>query len=340
MAAAGGIGATWGFGEESTPGTAVAPTKWFEFQGETFALEQNVLQGEGMRGGGMVARASRRTVPTVTAGGEITGDLPTAGVGLLWKHMLGGTPLVAQQGGTAAYQQVHVPGALTGKSLTIQKGVPDASGTVRPFTYRGSKVTEWSLSCSTGEIASLSVTFDSWNEDTAAAYTTPSYSASTGVFDFSRGTIYVGGTVATASGIATRTGGTAVGTVKAASVTGSNHLKTDRYFFGASGVKAEQIEAGWREYSGSLTAEFGDLSLYNLFKNNTQSVVELLFTGSVISGAYSQTMSVLLPATYFSSGSPAVSGPDIIDQTLDFDVKDDGVNAPIQVRIISTDTTP
>lgn len=333
-----GLSAQVGFATETTVGTIATPTKFVEFNSESLKLEKQIVQGAGLRGGGLVARASRRSYTTKTAGGDIELDVATQGMGVLFTHMLGTSTSALVSG--SAYQQVHTVGQKTGKSFTTQKGVPQSDGTVKPFTYNGCKITEWELSCEVGGILTLSVTIDAWNETTATGLATASYPAAANVFHFAQGALVLGGTVSTASGVASLTGGTTVATVTSASVTGNSALKTDRFFFGSAGVKAEQIENGWSEFGGSLDAEFvNQATVYDLFAADTPTALRLQFVGTTaISGAVFPTLEVLIPRVYFDGDTPQVGGPDVVGFSAPFTALDDGTNTPLQIRYVTPDT--
>jgi hypothetical protein len=338
-----GLQATWGFGKETTPGTAVAPSRWLEFLGEAFSYSREAIMGEGLRGGGTYGRrANRRVVVATGVEGSVNGELPTRGMGLLLQQMLGtNTPVITQQGTTTAYLHTYAAGDLDGKSLTVQKKVPFAEGAGSSVhTYRGCKVTSWTIACGNGEIATFSCDFDGIDETTATAYTAPSYPADTGLFTFKDGTIWVGGTVATSGGVSTRTGGTKAAAVTAMSITGSNDLKTDRRFFGNQGTKAEQTEAGYRGVSGSFETEFVDLSFYDLYRNDTKTVAELIFTSPLLAGVgFPCEFRVLLPAIYLSGETPQVGGPDVVTATAAFDAFQDGTAPLVQVQVQTPDST-
>lgn len=336
-----GLGAQLGLAEETTVGTIVAPSRFLEFNSEGLELSKNIVQGQGLRAGGQYNRASRRSYTTRSAGGPINLDVPTIGAGLLFKHMLGGTPVVAQQGATTAWKQTHKPGELTGKSLTVQKGVPQTDGTVKPFTYRGAKVASWELGCTVGDILKLALTLDAWDETTATALGVAAYSPSANIFHFAQGSVVLGGTVATAGGVATLTGGTTVAAIKSATVTGTNPMATDRYFFGSSGVKAEQVENDYRTAGGSLAGEFvNQATIYDLFAADTRTSLNLKFVGPQIVTGQFFTLDVLLPAIYFDGESPKVGGPEIVNLDAGFTALDDGSNATVQISYTSTDTAP
>src|SRR5688500_1467877 len=89
MAVGSGIGASLGLAREVTPGTIVSPTRWVEFNSETMSQEKVVVQGQGLRGGGLFPRRQRRSVAGRNAGGAITLDLATSGMGLLFEAITG-----------------------------------------------------------------------------------------------------------------------------------------------------------------------------------------------------------------------------------------------------------
>jgi hypothetical protein len=342
MASRSGLAATWGFGEETTPGTAVAPSRWFEFTSEGFSYDRTAIQGQGMRGSASYGnRANRRVVTEVGVTGSVAGQIPTRGIGLLLKHMLGATPIVTQQGTTTAYLHTYPVGDIDGKSLTVQKKVPDATGASRIFTYNGCKISGWEIACAAGEIATVSCDFDGWNETTTTAYTTPSYAADASVFSFKDGTIYVGGTVAVTGGVAARTGGTAVASVTGVTISGSNAMKTDRRFFGNAGVKAEQLENDYRTVGGSFETEFTNMDMYNLYTQDTKSVCELRFVSAQLAGAgFPAEFRVLLPAIYLNGETPQVGGPDVVTATVAFDAFEDVGLPLVQAQIMTADSLP
>ena len=335
-----GILSTLGVAAESTYGTYVAPTRWLEFTSESLEKRKTILQGLGLRGGGLFPRASRRVVPLNDAGGSVEMDFATRGMGLVLSHMLGSTPTITQQGATAAYKQIHTPGAngTNGKSLTIQKAVPQVDGTKKPFTYLGSKLPGWTLAVDVGGILTLSLEIDARQESTSQGLVAASYTVSE-VLHFAQGTLKLGGTAATASGAVSITGGTTVAEVTAATITGSNPMKTDRNYLGSAGLKAEPVVNGYFDYGGTLAAEFvNQATIYDLFAADTSTSLQLTFVGSQIATGYNATLDVVIPVVKFDGESPKVGGPDVVGISAPFKILDDGTNAPIQFSYTSLDT--
>lgn len=339
MAIRSGLGASLGIAAESTVGTIVSPTRWLEFNSESLSLEKSVVQGGGLRGGGLVARSSRRAYTGRNAGGDIELDVATRGMGLLFKNMMGSSTSALVSG--SAYQQVHTPGLLAGTSFTAQKLVPRTSdGTLVPFTYNGCKITAWEMSCEVGGILTLSVTIDAWDETTATSAGTPTYTAAS-VFHFRQGAITIGGTASTTSGVVSVAGGTTVGVVRSASVRGENPMTTgsDNQRFGA--VKVEQNENAIRTYGGALELDFlSAAAMYDAYAADTGVALTLTFTGTTaISGSVYPTLEVVMPVIYLDGETPQVGGEDEITTASDFSALDDSTNVACQIRYVTADSS-
>lgn len=298
-----GLSGQLGVKAESTFGTAVTVDTFLEFNSESLGLTKNVVQGHGIRAGGLYDRSQRRAFTTRTAGGTVNLDFPTTGADPLLKQMLGSVS------GTTT--KTYVPGPLTGLGLTIQKGVPQTDGTVKPFTYSGCKIPSWTLSCETGGILVLDFEVDAQDEVTATALATASYTAHN-IFNFAQGALTLGGV--------------AVANVKAATVTSAVPMKTDRFFFNSAGKKAEQIENDYRTTTGTLSTEFVDqATIYDLFRPDTSTGLILTFTNG---GA---SLVVTVPAIYFDGETPKVGGPDVVDLAAAFTALDNGTNPAITI---------
>ena len=151
------------------------------------------------------------------------------GMGFWMKHALGSTavPVVIA---TTAYNQYHVPGPRTGLSFTTQVGHPEAraAGSVKPFTYRGCKITQWEFSCNDNQAAQIKFTVDGWRENTATGLVTPAYAAAayqSSPFTFADASVFtLGGTASTTAGVTTVAGGTTVASIVSATRSGSARL--------------------------------------------------------------------------------------------------------------------
>jgi hypothetical protein len=341
MATGTGLDAQIGFAAETTVGTPVTVTRFLEFNSESLAWKPTFVEPTGLRVGRKFKRAARLVQSRKTVEGSVELEWATKGMGLLVAHMLGSTGTAVVIAASSAYKQIHTPGGLVGKGLTVQVGRPEPSGTVRAHTYAGCKVTSWEFKLSDSEIATLALEVDGWDEATATALATASFASGAEVWNFQQAVLKLGGTASTASGEMSIASGTQVTTiVKEISIKGENPLATERYGIGNAGVKREQLENDTPVISGSLTAEFNRTELYDLMKNNTTTAIELTLTGSAIpSGAGNNNLlSFIMPACKLKEAAPAVDGPDIVQMSTSFEAYDDEVNAPLQIKIVSADT--
>lgn len=339
MATGSGLDAQLMVGQESVWGTAVTPNRTYEFNDESLKLDPTFLEPTGLRVGTKYKRASRVSISRKSVSGDVTLEHATKGMGLLWKHALASAAAPAQIESTAAYEQIHVPGDFRGKGLTVQVGRPEpATGTVRPFTYAGCKISTWELSVSDNAIPTLKVTVDGRSEATATALAAASYLSGSKVFSFANATLSLGGTVATATGKTTVTSSVAVATVVTeVSVSGAAPMATDRFGIGNAGLKSEQLENDTPTITGSLTAEFSKAELYDVFTNNTTTAMVLTLTGDEIEDDNFETLEIILPAVKLKAAAPNVGGPDIVSMSTDFEAYSDETNPVIQVRIVSED---
>lgn len=162
-----GLSSTFGIATETTPGTPVVVTRFAEFDAETLSMKRHTVQGAGLRGGGLVKRAQRRNLVAREAGGDVTFDAMTNGLGLFLKHMLGSSATPTSLGG-GLFQQVHNIGSLQGLAFTTQIVKPDTTGvlTQEAFTYPGCKIADWDLSVAQHGQVKLKLTIDALDEAT------------------------------------------------------------------------------------------------------------------------------------------------------------------------------
>jgi len=316
MAIGAGIGASLGVATESTYGTGVTVTRFYEFNSENLAFRKKTAEGMGLRAGGQLPRSQRRVVTTQDAGGDLELDLPTRGLGLLLSYATGSTPS-ATTVASGVYSYTFTLGDTYGKSFTTQVGVPQYGGTVTPKTLAGCKVNNFELSVSNGDIAKGKFGIDAKSLVTSTSLSTVSYPASGSVFNFAQGAITFNGNT--------------VANIKDFSVSIDNAIKVDRFNLGASGSKSEPNIAGFRKVSGKITAEFTDTTLLAAFLADSTASLALTFTGGIIASSYSDTLSITLPACKFDADTPNVSGPGVIDLSMTFTVYDDGTNQPMTI---------
>lgn len=360
MPYASGLSGQVGAVVESVYGTPVTVTHFYEFLSESLTFNPNWLDGQGLKSGQAYNRASR----TVQSRFDVTGDLVmehTSGeaatavadsMGFWWKWSLGSTVTTPTLVLGTAYQQIHVNGPKAGQFITCQVGRPQIlSTTVQPFTYTGTKVTDWEFSCSDNQIAQLKVTMNARNELTSTALAAASYPTPNGLFSFANASLMtLGGTATTTSGLTSIASGTAIASiVNGITLTGSTPMKVDRFGLGNAGLKAEPIENAIPTITGTLSSEFySRTELYDAFKASTTQPLQIDFTkfdqagndaNGVAAGPNPYRLSILLPAVKFKTAAANISGPDVIPQSIGFQAYDDGTTNPvIQVRLVSKES--
>lgn len=289
MATPSGLGGQWGYVSEVTVGTAVTVTKFLPIRSEEIGQEIERLDSEGIRAGRLVTAAWKAGQKTIS--GTVESDLWNTDVAVLFKHMFGTVATT----GVGPFTHTYTPGDLTGKSMTIQAGRPDTTGTVQPFTWAGCKVGSWTLSATVGEICTMSLDVVGMTETTATALATASYAAALAPFCFTTASVKIAAVT--------------VATVKDIELTGDNGL-TDRVRLGSATSK-EYLQNGFREYSGSMNTDFESLTAYNRFVSGTEAALELKFDNGT------QTLTITCNVR-FDGESPGLSGPELLEQPLPF----------------------
>lgn len=317
-----------GMAEESTYGTFVAPTRFFEIlPGETLERRQTILQSNGIRAGNLYRRGANRAIVKDDAGGSVDFEVWTNNFGLLFKHMLGDNVTTANPLATA-YQHTFEPGSLDGLSMSWQKGIENDGGTATPFSYTGVKVASWTLSNSVDEILQLSLELDAKEEITSESLAVASYPANAKFFHFQQGTVEIDDTI--------------VAAISTFEVTGTNALDNERYFLGSAGKKAEQRENDFRTITGNFTADFiNTTEVYDRFTADTSAKIELIFdTGVEIETGYTEKVHVTLNDCRFTGETPKAASADVAEISAPFEAIKPAAGEAISILYQTTDTLP
>lgn len=288
---ASGLGATFGFAVEGTVGTYQTPVSFLTFLKDGMSYRKNTVQGQGLHGGPYLL-ASRRAVVTHGAPGSISTELYDRQFGKLWKGCLGVASTPLPIGATAAYVTVFTPdvtSAGTGYTLTMQIGKPGTNSTINPFSYTGTKITDWTLAVNNTSLATFDITTDSWTEDVTQTFTAPSYVASN-VLHFAEATLLIGGTVAPFS--------TAV-------ASGSNSVNTST-FSGSGTLNVTASSVVGLPSAGTITVATGSTPATITYSGTTVSTFTgctttagggVMSTGGAVTSTYSTVTSPTTAAT-------------------------------------------
>ena len=313
MAIRSGLAAQIGIGVETTVGTAVTPTRFYEFNDESIAMTIERIESEGLRTGNRVLRSDRYASGQKAIEGSFSMDMTADNTAILFKHALGA---VATAGSFVHTCTMSDP---FGLGLTIQVGRPGNDGTVRAFTYAGTKINTLDLSVSVGELLSAEFGIIGTTAETIGSVTAASYASNLELLHFAGAAITVAGTAYPC---------------KDFSLSVNNGLTADRFVLGSQ-VAQQPIASSMAEVTGSLTAEFVDAVAYQRVVNATHAAIVATFTDST-----GDSITVTVPVARFDGDTPSVGGPDILDQTLNFKGLFNGTDSPVTIAVANGDSAP
>ncbi|WP_267909537.1 phage tail tube protein [Micromonospora coerulea] len=313
-----------GMAEEITYGTAVAPVRFLEMVKEGIKGKYERIDSEAFRAGQRVLHKDRFQPNPKGAEGDIDLEGMDSTLGMLFKHSMGAFSSAAPVGGFTTH--TFTVGDLKGKSLTVQVGRVDNTGTLYPFTYEGGKVASFELSNAVDGVLKAQFSLDFEKETIGAgagayAASTPTYTTTGQLFTFVGGTVDVGGAPFGVSDV---------------SFKGDNQLKTDRWL---STGKREPLEEGMREYEFELKGEFEGLAHANRVAAAVASgaIASVTLTWASPQGGQ---LTVTMPASRFDEGDVNFDGAKIIEQGLKGIVLWDGAASPVTIAYKTKDATP
>lgn len=325
-----GVLSQFGMIGESTYGTVVTPSRFFEtLDPVKIKPVMGRAQSMGLRSGSRAIR-SDRFVPFVQGGAStFSMHVPSKSFGIWLVHMLG---TVATVGPTDSnYTHTGTVGSLLGDFFTGQTGNPfKPSGTVQPFTGEGGKVASWEMSLDVDGLLVFTPTLDFEDVNTSTGLASASFTAGTTVFAWNKGAVTFGGTSVE---------------LRNFKVGVNNGLDVDRRFLRGSALKKEPVENDYRQITWSGTMEFTDNTQYDRFVSATAAgaVAQIIatYTGPIIhAGATFPSLVITIPAARWDDVDITGSGPAALMQNVSGIGMYDGTNSPITVAYTTTDTTP
>lgn len=325
-----------GFKQESSWGTAVTVDKFFEFDSESLALDQQYYDGQGLRADTMFTPINRMRQTTRMGGGDITMDVPTKGFGAILNLLHSATVTPTQIATTTAYLQTHPIGTtLPSRSATLQvdKKLAVAAGTSLAYTYPGAVITAINWNLDNAGVLKTTISWDVKDETTPA--TTPAGAALASASYLSGATTWTGVQMA-----ALTVGGSPLGLAKSINMTLTFPYATgtDRTALG-SATHSVPIPNGRPTLTGEVVADFTDATSYADWRAATTRAIILQMQGAVIEGANKEEIKFNIPAAQLRGSSPSVQGEDLLSVTIPFVTGFDGTNAPLTVTYVSTETS-
>lgn len=328
MSVRSGLGAQIGLATEEAYGTFKAPTRFLPFESENIALSKNYVKSAGLRAGRLSQASTQHRATTRTVGGDFAVEWFDQGMGLILNQLHGETvtPTKLEEKSKLVFKQTHKIGLTDpfAKSMTVQVGRPDVTGTVRPFSYLGCKITTFKLSIDAGGLAMTSVSLDGMDEKTGEALASPTYNATTLPYTFQQMVCNIGGAEAAF--------------VRSIAITVTVGQNVERFNLGNSGVKDTPIVNTLLGVTADATLEFSGLTDHERFTKEQLKELVLVGTGAEI-GTEGETFksTLTMPTAKQVSSSPTVNGPDIITQSVSFECLDNFSAAPLTAEILSTD---
>lgn len=277
-----------GWKSETTFGTAVTPDVFMPVRSASLSIDEGYIRSEAIRASRFTQTPARLGARVIS--GDVEMELPNTSIAALLKHLFGSVATT----GVGPYTHTFTPGSALGKSLTLQVGVEDAGGTVRPFTASGAKPGDWSISCNVGELAMLSFDWTSKDIVTATALATASYSASLAPFTFVEGSVTVDGSP--------------VASARSVTLSATKNLKTDRHVLGSRTIR-EQLNEGRYEFTTEIGADFDDLTLFALQVAGTQ-------VGSVLTFSNGTESLTITSSGQIEGDAPSLSTNGLEEQTV------------------------
>jgi len=319
----GAFDAQIGIAAETTVGTPVTVTRFYEFLSESMKLNIDRMRSAGL-GRGRVQRSHQVAAGRKIAAGAVNMETWNKSLGLWLKHSMGTVVTTQPAVGTdpTVYDHTFTPGDLSALALTYQAGRPDEAGVVRPFTYDGCVVTGWDLACALGEIGKFNVALNGEDETTATALAAKSYPTGLELLTFVGSSLSIGGSAVDVANF---------------NVAGDNVLKVDRGKLGQA-TRTKAMEGAVRPYTGTADLSFAGFTAYNRFVNRTEAEIVALFEGSTISNSYKHQLKITANVV-FNGETPTIGGPDEIRQAMPFEVVDPGAGG-ISVLYRTTDSQP
>lgn len=330
----------FGIGKETVYGTAVAVTDSFEIMSEDFKGKYERTNAEALSGS-YVMRSDRFSVNRKGAEGSVTLEPLTRGFGA-WLNFMMGQVATTGPVETAAYTHTGTINSLTGKNLTVQVLRADESGTLRPWTYEGGKVTNYEFSNSVDQTLRCTIGLDfelESNPDSPAGVyagtaltALPSSPSGSNVFTWSEGTISIGGTAFDISDI---------------TIGVDNALNSDRYFIRQGQSKREPIQDGKREITWSFTSTYADNNFWEKVSSATAagSFASLSATWVGLTSIPGTTtplfpcITIDIPVARFDEGGPNVDGDGMLEQQFSGVGLYNGTNSPITITYKAQDAT-
>lgn len=314
-------------------GDVTTPTRFLEITDESMKLVADRIESKGIRPGNNVLRSDHFAIDKKGASGDVSGEVPSKGFGLLLAHAMGVAGVITTPvGGTLSRLHTFAGfGDNWNRSLTVQKGAPSVlsdAANVKPFTYPGAKITELDFDVDIDGFLLWKATLDAQDETTGTALATASYASGFDILNYQGGGVLIAGAPVDATKVGIKI---------------VRPMATDRRTMRGTNLKKQPISNDLTIVTASFTLEFSDISAYQRFASATiagaLASLSLSFTGAIIEAAIPSSLTFTMPNARFDGDSPVIAGMDLLTIDITATALYDGTNPALTIGYVTTDTT-
>jgi hypothetical protein len=289
-----GTAAQIGYAVESTAGTFVTPTDFFEFVPPLGLVKrQEYVKSRGIRANRVMPHAV--TLGKSNIEGPVTHELVAEGIGILLRAMIEGTPTTT---GSGPY--THVFDHSTDlASISAQTALPSTSA-VHPMSYAGLRVRQWTINVNPGDVyPTLTIEWigKSLDADGTPSLTSASYASFTR-FTFLNATFSIAGSEVCVDNI---------------TITGQTGFDMEHKICSTDAGTPNLFRGARAMVTGSAQMDLADLTQFNRYLNGTQAALSLALNA----GASAQL--TLAGNVFFPEGQAVVSDEGKTKQPIGFE---------------------
>jgi len=312
----------FGFGEESTYGTAVARPYFVEVNTESIVIDEARIETASLYRRGIINR--RVGVGAKTVSGSIEFEAQYGGWLKLAKHAFGTINTSSPDPTSNPTVKLHtftIADSLpTGLSLELFRDTTDfVTEALRAHLYSGVKINTMEFSCGVDEI--LKVNIGIMGQDEARVTRTVPNFATQNLALYHQGAL---------------TWGADTLEVESFSIQLNNNLELRPRL--NSRVTREPLPADQVEVTGSFMLEFNSWAQYDDFRNATERQLSILFTGNSISGSYNHSIQLVCPVTILSGSTVYLSSPGRVKLEVPFKAYRDSTQGEFKLIVQNAET--
>ena len=235
-------------GEEASYSSTAIGTRGVLTRSDNWSDEVQEISADGARAGRQAMFPSQNIHVFTGGSGQIEVPMTVSGMSMICRHLLGAAAIASVSKTTGKRFTVASSPAGPKGSYTFWVRRVASDGKKHSSIYSGCMVTGWTLACSTGQAAVLTVNYDFADSSTTVGDTPANEPVP----------VYSDGRVYTWVDLALSVDGSPFAVVTDFEFTVNNMLNTDRRYLKGTRVKSEPVRQGVPEFSGTMTAHLDD----------------------------------------------------------------------------------